>query len=529
MYDDRIPMVMPPMRPPQLVSGADVQGNGTGAMTEEGRLFLCRLINRLQTGGIQVFGDEEAIPFEDMFWPGIDLSVSQDDFQFIDYVGQDEAHAADWGDLSRFSVSDAVDLQAYSGIDSGATVDYSRIWETVVASFSSEHSFGEYFLNSDSRPADTTPADATLSCFSYLIGLVNCRRNWVLAMDTLGINPLTGAASDASRYFGTDLFKQAGGVNIQILSNYLLLRKELVASNGEEEFELCEGIAKRYARMAADSWINGTVLTMASEYYADRIATEVDLTPYQRQIENINTAKDYLDGLLVDGRLTEENMADAIGRLGMIRSGLNALPGLIENLQQGFGLVNGETNLAAQRCRELAAACLAALPTDAEVTIESDFSDIFNRLSDAGGELSDLLGIYEGIVADPRAVLASLLTEFSGALSNDSLAEDVSGQIKESMTTVFRPALMQRLGTVSTNNVIRTQNRVAEETAQSENDAKHETERMEQKQIAQHQSKARAEAKRNEQRVTQSASNNIKRAAKENTAKTGPSKTKRGA
>ncbi|OGC35328.1 hypothetical protein A2311_01520 [candidate division WOR-1 bacterium RIFOXYB2_FULL_48_7] len=241
MFGDglRPPIKLYPIIPPALVSGAEISGNYEGKnVTEKGKTFLLTVVNLLNNA-IKMYGNDEAMTWDDSIWKGIDLQKSeQSRSEFIDFVGKDAEHTVDWGDLFRAdydfngetdtnqTINDAIPLQLYSQADSHAQVDFSAIDQTSLAALSSTDSFWQALWNGNFPQTNAEN-------FNFIIGLLDAKRDWAYGLSAIGIDAFNpnhdGAIADYNSVIDSWKFKESGALNLLVYQNYLVLRQQVAA------------------------------------------------------------------------------------------------------------------------------------------------------------------------------------------------------------------------------------------------------------------------------------------------------------
>lgn len=217
------PIKFNPLPLPQAAVGVDMPGNRT---TTEGRQFFSAITNLLQESFKLTSSDDDtdfgtymkgAGTVMGFTFPGLEYEPTAQEFQHIQYMGSKKRRLNVWSEAGTSADSQALSLTSYLSTgafdDSAKAVDFSGFWGSNL----------EHLPASSLWQAIGTRPSGLQDRIMLLLGLTELKRRWIFGMEQVGVNPFTAASTfDESRLNGV------GGVNAQILWEYIYQRKEIV-------------------------------------------------------------------------------------------------------------------------------------------------------------------------------------------------------------------------------------------------------------------------------------------------------------
>jgi len=155
-------------------------------------------------------------------FPGLDYEPTAQEFQHIQYLGSKKRRLGVWSEAGTSTSSEAlslVDSYLATGAfdDSAKAVDYSGFWS------SNQERLPAASLWEAIRTGDYSRLSSLQDRMMLLLGLTELKRRWVLGMKQVGVDPFT-----ADSTFDESQLNGVGGVNAQILWEYIYQRKEIV-------------------------------------------------------------------------------------------------------------------------------------------------------------------------------------------------------------------------------------------------------------------------------------------------------------
>jgi len=412
----RPPIHFYPVLPPALVAGTDPKLNGT--VTEEGETFLITMINLLQ-GSLNVLEGsdlEDAINSLKMIYSGLDDDLTQNKTDYLNFIGKDESHTVDWGNLSRADydfdgiaeaqASDILPLWAFLkkddyfvNSDGRDAVDFSDLLSDIRGRLSDNCSFREAVENND-----YTHLSSAEDRLAFILGLTQLKRNWIHALEGgMGLTDVSKFAEFMSDWRGTG----SGALNIQILRTYIGLRKTIL-----EGFNLLES--------ELSPWVSGS-LSGLKAYYSSRVSG-VDVNLDQANVDAFKAGVANFKSALSDPARTSE-----------VPGYFRGLWPTYENLNQNYqtlneqlGLLPGNISAAVHELSVLAEELSSA---------QSYGGDISTKL-DRMVALMDQINTWQSdLKSNPDLVLDNLYAEFSSDPAKvkplaDELPVDLTAEIK---------------------------------------------------------------------------------------------------